>query len=239
MRARSDAARPRPPAHRRHRRRGRRARPDVRRDGALRRAPDARCGRLAPWVGLIGLDSGMHRRRRQSRSSQRLCGSQHLGDREQGRSRRSARRPPRDVRRPRRRRRASSAGGCARARRSQRNVAALQSALIDSTLDGICLTDAEGNLLISNAPAPSPQRRARHAARWARFPERLLAMSGPADRARAIPKRMMELADSVGRRDERRVRGRRHGTLSSAATPHRCTKQAATSSSDASGRCEK
>ncbi len=35
--------------------------------------------------------------------------------------------------------------------RSQSNIAALQSALIDSTLDGICLTDAEGKILISNA----------------------------------------------------------------------------------------
>ncbi len=36
--------------------------------------------------------------------------------------------------------------------RAHRSVSALQSALIDSTLDGICLTDAEGNALISNAP---------------------------------------------------------------------------------------
>jgi signal transduction histidine kinase len=36
--------------------------------------------------------------------------------------------------------------------RAQRAVAALQTALIDSTLDGICLTDAAGNVLISNAP---------------------------------------------------------------------------------------
>jgi signal transduction histidine kinase len=31
-------------------------------------------------------------------------------------------------------------------------TSALQSALLDSTLDGICLTDAEGNVLLSNAP---------------------------------------------------------------------------------------
>jgi signal transduction histidine kinase len=36
--------------------------------------------------------------------------------------------------------------------RAHRSVTALQSALIDSTLDGICLTDADGNALISNAP---------------------------------------------------------------------------------------
>ena len=36
--------------------------------------------------------------------------------------------------------------------RTQRSQLTLQSALIDSTLDGMCLTDAEGNVLISNAP---------------------------------------------------------------------------------------
>jgi signal transduction histidine kinase len=35
---------------------------------------------------------------------------------------------------------------------AHRTVAALQSALIDSTLDGICLTDEEGEILISNRP---------------------------------------------------------------------------------------
>jgi signal transduction histidine kinase len=35
---------------------------------------------------------------------------------------------------------------------AQRSVAMLQSALIDSTLDGICLTDASGRILISNKP---------------------------------------------------------------------------------------
>ena len=35
---------------------------------------------------------------------------------------------------------------------SQRAVASLQSALIDATLDGICLTDASGEILISNRP---------------------------------------------------------------------------------------
>src|SRR5207302_2053166 len=35
---------------------------------------------------------------------------------------------------------------------AQRVVASLQSALIDATLDGICLTDEEGAILISNRP---------------------------------------------------------------------------------------
>jgi signal transduction histidine kinase len=36
--------------------------------------------------------------------------------------------------------------------RAYRNIASLQSSLIDATLDGICLTDAEGNILIANRP---------------------------------------------------------------------------------------
>jgi signal transduction histidine kinase len=36
--------------------------------------------------------------------------------------------------------------------RAQGTLAALQSALIDATLDGICLTDVEGNILIANEP---------------------------------------------------------------------------------------
>jgi signal transduction histidine kinase len=48
---------------------------------------------------------------------------------------------------------AGLAGGRLReSERAQRGVAALQSALIDSTLDGICLTDEQGEILISNKP---------------------------------------------------------------------------------------
>ena len=49
---------------------------------------------------------------------------------------------------------AAGVGGrrLAASERAHRSVTALQSALIDSTLDGICLTDAAGNALISNAP---------------------------------------------------------------------------------------
>jgi len=48
---------------------------------------------------------------------------------------------------------AGVAGGrLAASERAQRSVTALQSALLDSTLDGICLTDAGGRILISNAP---------------------------------------------------------------------------------------
>jgi len=79
---------------------------------------------------------------------------------------------------------------------AQRNVSALQAALIDSTLDGICLTDAAGNLLLSNAPLRRlsvelgfPQH--------GTIPERLLAVSSKLTEPERYRKRMMELAESV------------------------------------------
>ena len=79
---------------------------------------------------------------------------------------------------------------------SQRGVAALQSALIDSTLDGICLTDAEGRILISNAPLRRlsvelgmPQH--------GTVPERLLAISDRLTEPERYRTRMRELAESV------------------------------------------
>ena len=92
--------------------------------------------------------------------------------------------------------------------RAQRGVAALQSALIDSTLDGICLTDEHGEILISNRPL-------RHLARElgmpqeGTVPERLMAIAdrlAEPDRYRA---RMRELARAVGEAtlDEFELRG--------------------------------
>jgi len=79
---------------------------------------------------------------------------------------------------------------------SQRAFSALQSALIDSTLDGICLTDADGQLLISNAPMRRlsvelgmPQH--------GTVPERLLAISERLAEPERYRKRMKELAASV------------------------------------------
>ena len=77
-----------------------------------------------------------------------------------------------------------------------RSDAALQSALIDSTLDGICLTDAAGNILIANAPL---QRlglelgmpldgTAQH---------KLLAIADRMAEPERYRKRMLELAESV------------------------------------------
>jgi signal transduction histidine kinase len=83
-----------------------------------------------------------------------------------------------------------------RSEASQRNVSALQAALIDSTLDGICLTDAEGRPLISNEPLRRlsvefgmPQH--------GTVPERLLAVSERVSEPQRYRKRMHELATSV------------------------------------------
>jgi signal transduction histidine kinase len=80
--------------------------------------------------------------------------------------------------------------------RSLRDVSALQSELIDSTLDGICLTDAEGNPLIANRPL------LRIAYEFGMpmhgtVPERLLAISDRMVEPERYRKRMLELASSL------------------------------------------
>jgi signal transduction histidine kinase len=79
---------------------------------------------------------------------------------------------------------------------SQRSVVALQAALIDSTLDGICLTDVDGNILIMNAPL----------LRFAievgmpldgTVPERLLAIADRLAEPERYKRRMAELATST------------------------------------------
>jgi signal transduction histidine kinase len=79
---------------------------------------------------------------------------------------------------------------------AQHNIAVLQSALIDSTLDGICLTDADGNLLISNAPIRQlgfelgmPPT--------GTVPERLLAIADRLAEPERYRKRMSEIAKSA------------------------------------------
>jgi signal transduction histidine kinase len=80
---------------------------------------------------------------------------------------------------------------------SQRTVASLQSALIDSTLDGICLTDEDGEILISNRPL-------RHLSLElglplsGTVPERLLAISHKIAEPERYRKRMEELAKVPG-----------------------------------------
>ncbi len=80
--------------------------------------------------------------------------------------------------------------------RAQRNVAALQSALIDSTLDGICLTDADGTLLISNAPLRRLSAELGMPPHGT-VPERLLAISERLTEPERYRSRMQELATSV------------------------------------------
>jgi signal transduction histidine kinase len=79
---------------------------------------------------------------------------------------------------------------------AQRSLVALQAALIDSTLDGICLTDAAGNILIMNAPL----------VRFAidlgmplegTVPERLLAIADRLAEPERYRRRMRELASST------------------------------------------
>jgi len=83
-----------------------------------------------------------------------------------------------------------------RSEEAQRNVAALQSALIDSTLDGICLTDDAGNLLISNAPLRRLSAELGMPAQGT-VPARLLAISDRLAEPERYRARMQELADSV------------------------------------------
>ncbi len=79
---------------------------------------------------------------------------------------------------------------------AQRNVSSLQAALIDSTLDGICLTDAGGNILISNVP----MRRMSVELGFppsGTIPERLLSISDRLTEPERYRTRMLELARSV------------------------------------------
>ncbi|HEY5059278.1 MAG TPA: ATP-binding protein [Gaiellaceae bacterium] len=81
--------------------------------------------------------------------------------------------------------------------RAHGSIAALQSALIDSTLDGICLTDADGNILISNAPL----RRLGFELGmppYGTVPERLLAIAPRLVDPGRYRARMLEIAQSPG-----------------------------------------
>jgi signal transduction histidine kinase len=74
--------------------------------------------------------------------------------------------------------------------RTVRGVASLQSALIDATLDGICLTDAEGNILISNKPL-----------------RKLVADLGMPPTG-SVPERLLAISDSITQPDRYRERMR-------------------------------
>jgi signal transduction histidine kinase len=80
---------------------------------------------------------------------------------------------------------------------AQRSVAMLQSALIDSTLDGICLTDASGQILISNKPLRRLTLELGMPYEGT-VPERLLAIADTIVEPERYRTRMLELAAAPG-----------------------------------------
>jgi signal transduction histidine kinase len=81
--------------------------------------------------------------------------------------------------------------------RSYRSVASLQSALIDATLDGVCLTDEDGNILISNRPLRRLTVELGLPAEGT-VSERLLAISDSITEPERYRQRMLELAREPG-----------------------------------------
>jgi signal transduction histidine kinase len=92
--------------------------------------------------------------------------------------------------------------------RAQRGVAALQSALIDATLDGICLTDEHGDILISNKPLRQFARELGMPQEGS-VPERLIAIADRLAEPERYRARMRELAHTTGEAtlDEFELRG--------------------------------
>jgi hypothetical protein len=80
---------------------------------------------------------------------------------------------------------------------AQRTVVSLQSALIDSTLDGICLTDEEGEVLISNRPLRRISVEVGLPLSGT-VPERLLAVADKMAEPQRYRERMRELAKVTG-----------------------------------------
>jgi signal transduction histidine kinase len=71
---------------------------------------------------------------------------------------------------------------------AQRTIASLQSALIDSTLDGICLTSEDGEILISNKPL------------------RLIALELGLPLSGTVPERLLAIADRMAEPERYRQR---------------------------------
>ena len=87
-------------------------------------------------------------------------------------------------------------------------IVSRQTALLDAALDGICLTDVEGNPLISNAPL----RRISVQLGLPPFgtvPERLLAVADETTEPARFRERMLRLAAHARRDERRRVRADR------------------------------
>jgi signal transduction histidine kinase len=80
---------------------------------------------------------------------------------------------------------------------SLRGVASLQSALIDATLDGICLTDAAGNIRISNRPMRRLVAELGMPAEGT-VTDRLLAIADTTTEPDRYRQRMLELAGAPG-----------------------------------------
>jgi len=78
-------------------------------------------------------------------------------------------------------------------RRAERSVTALQAALIDATLDGICLTDEAGAVLISNAPLRRLSVELGLPAEGT-VPERLIAVADRTTEPERYRQRMLALA---------------------------------------------
>jgi signal transduction histidine kinase len=81
--------------------------------------------------------------------------------------------------------------------RQLRSTSSLQTALIDATLDGICLTDRDGEILISNKPLRlmSAELGLPHSGT---VPERLLAIADTVTEPSRYRARMLELAKAPG-----------------------------------------
>src|SRR5207253_5182186 len=72
-----------------------------------------------------------------------------------------------------------------------------QSALIDATLDGVCLTDASGEVLIANKPLRRLTLELGMPSHGT-VPERLVAIADTIVEPERYRKRMLELADAPG-----------------------------------------
>ncbi|HET8527589.1 MAG TPA: ATP-binding protein [Gaiellaceae bacterium] len=81
--------------------------------------------------------------------------------------------------------------------RELRRTAALQTALLDATIDGICLTDADGELLIANKPLRMMTREL-GLPQSGTVPERLLAIADAMTEPERYRERMQALAHAPG-----------------------------------------
>ncbi|HVM56488.1 MAG TPA: HAMP domain-containing sensor histidine kinase [Gaiellaceae bacterium] len=92
--------------------------------------------------------------------------------------------------------------------KAHRTQMSLQSALIDSTLDGICLTDVRGNVLISNVPLRRLSVEL-GLPPTGTVPDRLIAVAGRTTEPDRYRKRMREIAEQpmLSSEDEFELRG--------------------------------